>query len=111
MSIPEPLIQPDRGQDAIAIHLVNTASFDDFAKGLSGPQRATLAAQKFKGGGYETAIVPEGEGWFAVGGVANAEVARQTLGPDTVDGIAPRESWQAWWREQVQRKRTHAPWT
>ncbi|MDA0227859.1 MAG: Rieske 2Fe-2S domain-containing protein [Proteobacteria bacterium] len=46
-----------------------------------------------------------------VGGLANAEVARQTQGPDTVDGIAPRESWQAWWREQVQRKRTHAPWT
>ncbi|RIV83194.1 leucyl aminopeptidase family protein [Aurantiacibacter xanthus] len=73
MSITEPLIQPDRGQDAHTIHLVNTASFDDFAKRLSGPQRATLAAQKFKGGGYETAIVPEGDGWFAVGGVANPD--------------------------------------
>ena len=71
MSIAEPLIQPDRGQDAQAIYLVSTSSFEDFAKSLSGPQRATLAAQKFKGGGYETAIVPDGEGWFAVGGVAD----------------------------------------
>ncbi len=63
------LIQPDRGQDAIAIHLVDKDGFAAFAKGLSGPQRAALAAQKFTGGGYQTAIVPDGEGWFAVGGV------------------------------------------
>ncbi|KLE33810.1 leucyl aminopeptidase family protein [Aurantiacibacter luteus] len=73
MSRDTDLIQPDRGQDAIAIHLVNKDSFDAFAKGLSGPQRAALAAQKFNGGGYQVGIVPEGEGWFAVGGVANPD--------------------------------------
>ncbi len=73
MSIADNLIQPDRGQDAIAIHLVNKDSFEGFAKGLSGPQRAALAAQKFTGGGYQVAIVPDGEGWFAVGGVANPD--------------------------------------
>src|SRR5690606_4744153 len=36
---------------------------------LSGPQRAALAGQKFTGGGYQVGIVPDGEGWFAVGGV------------------------------------------
>lgn len=42
--------------------------------------------------------------------VARAEVARQTVGPDTVDGIAPADAWQAWWREQVRAKRAQATW-
>ena len=62
MSKKTDLIQIDRGQDAIAIHLVNKDGFEDWAKTLSAPQRAALAAQKFKGGGYETAIVPDGDG-------------------------------------------------
>jgi leucyl aminopeptidase len=63
------LIKPDKGQAAIAIHLVNKDGFEAFAKGLSGPQRAALAGQKFNGGGYQVGIVPDGEGWFVVGGV------------------------------------------
>ena len=66
------LIQPDRGQPAIAIHLVDKANLDDWLKRLSGPQRAALAGQKFDGSGFATAIVPDGDGWFAVGGVAKA---------------------------------------
>ncbi|WP_295632037.1 M17 family metallopeptidase [Novosphingobium sp.] len=65
------LIQPDRGQAAIAVHLVNKAGFADWLRALSAGQRAALAAQKFEGGSYETAIVPDGDGWFAVGGVAD----------------------------------------
>lgn len=65
------LIQPDRGQQAIALHLVDKATLPDFLKSLNGAQRSALAAQKFEGGGYEHAIVPEGDGWFAVAGVAN----------------------------------------
>ena len=45
------LIQPDRGQAAVPIHLVDKAGLDDFIKGLSAPQRAALAAQKFVGDG------------------------------------------------------------
>jgi leucyl aminopeptidase len=67
------LIQPDRGQEAIAIHLVNKEGFEAWAKTLSGPQRAALAAQKFDGGGYQVGIVPDGDGWFAVGGVADPD--------------------------------------
>ncbi|WFL78014.1 leucyl aminopeptidase family protein [Altererythrobacter arenosus] len=67
------LIQPDRGQDAIAIHLVNKDNFEGWAKKLSAGQRAALAAQKFDGSGYQVAIVPDGDGWFAVGGVANPD--------------------------------------
>lgn len=66
------LIQPDRGQSAIALHLVDKAGFAAWARDLSAGQRAALAAQKFEGGGFETAIVPDGDGWFAVGGVADA---------------------------------------
>ena len=73
MSIANDLIAPDRGQDAISIHLVSKDGFEGFAKGLSGPQRAALAGQRFTGGGYEVGIVPDKEGWFAVGGVANPE--------------------------------------
>lgn len=65
------LIQPDRGQDAISIHLVARDGFEAWAKQLSNGQRSALEAQKFEGGGYQTAIVPDGDGWFAVGGVAN----------------------------------------
>ncbi|MEQ8772475.1 MAG: leucyl aminopeptidase family protein, partial [Erythrobacter sp.] len=67
------LIQPDRGQDAIPIHLVNKDGFEDFAKTLSAGQRASLAGQKFDGSGYQVGIVPDGDGFFAVGGVANTE--------------------------------------
>ncbi|GAA0284926.1 leucyl aminopeptidase family protein [Alteraurantiacibacter aestuarii] len=77
MSIKTDLIQPDRGQDAIAIHLVTKDGFEAFARKLSGPQRAALTAQRFTGGGYEMAIVPggtkDGPGWFVVSGVANTE--------------------------------------
>ncbi len=65
------LIQPDRGQEAVSIHLVNKEGFEAWAKALSAPQRAALKAQKFEGGGYQTAIVPDGDKWFAVGGVAD----------------------------------------
>jgi leucyl aminopeptidase len=71
MSDRDDLIQPDRGQEAIAIHLVNKDGYADWAKTLSGPQRAALAGQKFDGSGYQVGIVPDGDGWFAVGGVAD----------------------------------------
>ncbi|MEO0032486.1 MAG: hypothetical protein RIS94_2244 [Pseudomonadota bacterium] len=67
------LIQPDRGQKATLLHLVDKATVAEWLKGLNAGQRASLAAQKFEGGGYETAIVPDGDEWFAVAGVANVD--------------------------------------
>lgn len=43
-------------------------------------------------------------------GVADAALAPQMAGPDTVDGIAPAGTWPTWWKEQVQAKRAGAPW-
>ena len=71
MSKPVELIQPDRGQPAVAVHLVNKDTFAAWAKPLTIGQRAALEAQKFDGGGYQAGIVPDGDGWFAVGGVAD----------------------------------------
>ena len=67
------LLVPDRGQPARPIHLVDKEGFPEWLKGLSAPQRAALAAQKFEGGGFEHAIIPDGDGWFVVAGVADAE--------------------------------------
>jgi len=43
-------------------------------------------------------------------GMAQADVAAQRVGPDTVDGIAPTDGWQDWWQAAVQHKRDGAPW-
>lgn len=67
------LIQPDRGQYAIAIHLVTKDGYTGFAKGLSEGQRASLAAQKFEGSAGQVGIVPDGNGWYAIAGVAKPD--------------------------------------
>jgi phenylpropionate dioxygenase-like ring-hydroxylating dioxygenase large terminal subunit len=43
--------------------------------------------------------------------VADAALAAQMAGPDTVDGIAPAGTWAEWWRQQARLKRERAPWT
>lgn len=43
-------------------------------------------------------------------GVADASLAGQMRGPDTVDGIAPAGEWSTWWLQRVQDKRDGAPW-
>lgn len=67
------LIQPDRGQKAVPIHLVDKAGLAEWLRTLGEGARAVLAAQKFEGRAGEVAIVPEGAGWFAVGGVGEGE--------------------------------------
>ena len=44
-----PLLQPDRGQDARAIHLVDEKSFEDWAKSRPAEDRALLSAHRFDG--------------------------------------------------------------
>ena len=71
MNASPPLIQPDRGQEAIAIHLLDKAGFANWGKRLSAGQRAALTGQRFEGAVNQVGIVPDGDGWFAVGGVAD----------------------------------------
>ncbi|MEL7446859.1 MAG: leucyl aminopeptidase family protein [Pseudomonadota bacterium] len=70
------LIQPDRGQSAIPIHLVAKESLESWVKSLTSGQRAALAAQKFEGAAGQVGIVPDGDDWFAVGGVASPDSLR-----------------------------------
>jgi leucyl aminopeptidase len=72
MSDKNALIQPDRGQKAIAIHLVDKDGLEHFLKERTAAQRAALEAQKFAADGYDHAIFPDGEGWSVAAGVANA---------------------------------------
>jgi leucyl aminopeptidase len=67
----DPLIQPDRGQHAIAIHLVGKDELEDFLKGRTATQRATLAAHKFKGDAGAWAIIPDADGWSVAAGVSD----------------------------------------
>jgi hypothetical protein len=43
-------------------------------------------------------------------GLAQPDIAAQRIGPDTVDGIAPAQDWQTWWRHAVDSKRAGSPW-
>ncbi|MCX7675866.1 MAG: leucyl aminopeptidase family protein, partial [Alteraurantiacibacter sp.] len=71
MSDKDDLIQPDRGQDAVAIHLVTKDSLPEFVRALGEPQRALVAAQKFTGAAGQIAVLNDakGEGWFVLAGV------------------------------------------
>lgn len=72
MSDKNALIQPDRGQKAVAIHLVDKEGLEAFRKGLTAAQRAALDANRFAAAGHDFAVIPDGEGWAVVSGVANA---------------------------------------
>ncbi len=67
------LLQPDKGQPATTLQLVDKKGFEDWLKGQPERVRQAAQAQGFKGDGFQLAILPgEKEGWFAALGVANA---------------------------------------
>ena len=68
------LLQPDRGGPARAIHLVDKASFSDWAKKQSAARRAFLDAARFEGKtGFQHWILPgsRDDDWEVVSTVAN----------------------------------------
>ena len=69
------LIQPDKGQDARTIHLVDKKSHDEWLKGRSPRERAHLAAIDFKPDAYAHAILPgdDPDKWSVVTTVADVE--------------------------------------
>jgi leucyl aminopeptidase len=66
------LIQPDRGQPATPVHLVDKPGLEAFVRDLPPAQRTALAAQKFEAECFAHAILPDGDGWSVVAGVADA---------------------------------------
>lgn len=70
------MIQPDKGQAAHTIHLVNDAGYADWLKARSARDRATLAAARFKPDAFAFAILP-GDGdddWSVVSGLGKGSV-------------------------------------
>ena len=68
------LLQADRGGPAHLIHLVDKASFADWAKKQSAARRTLLEASRFEGKtGFQFAILPASQGheWEVVSTVAN----------------------------------------
>ena len=70
-----PLLQPDRGSTAHAIHLVDKASFAGWVKKQSPARRMLVEAARFEGKtGFQFLVLPTGQGqeWDVVSTVANA---------------------------------------
>ncbi|WP_411341132.1 leucyl aminopeptidase family protein [Sphingopyxis sp. J-6] len=69
------MIQPDQGQDARAIHLVDKKGYDGWLKDRSARERAHLAAVGFKPDAFVHAILPgdDPERWGVVTTVADVE--------------------------------------
>ena len=68
------LLQPDRGQTATPLQLVDRKTFDNWLGSQPERSRQAAQAQGFKGDGYQLAILPgEREGWSAALGVANVD--------------------------------------
>jgi leucyl aminopeptidase len=74
MSDLAPLLQPDRGQPAVTLHLTDKQGFEAWLKTQPARVRSAVAAQGFKGEGFQLAILPgERDDWSAVLGVADRE--------------------------------------
>lgn len=68
------LLQPDKGQAARALHLVDKKGFDAWLSNQPERVRQAVAASGFKAEGYQFALLPgeKADDWFAALGVANA---------------------------------------
>lgn len=68
------LIQPDTGQDAHTIHIVDAQGYADWLSAQPEQVRTLLAAQGFRPAAYAHAVLPgeRGEDWAVVAAVADA---------------------------------------
>jgi leucyl aminopeptidase len=69
----ETLLQPDKGQPATALHLIDKTSLDAWLAGQPERVRQAVRAQGFKGGDAQLAILPgeKAHDWSAMVGIAN----------------------------------------
>ncbi|MDZ7587974.1 MAG: leucyl aminopeptidase family protein [Parasphingorhabdus sp.] len=66
------LVVPDKGQDARNILLIDSAGFADWLAGQPVAQRALVRASKFAGAADSFVLLPAGEDFAVIAGVANA---------------------------------------
>ena len=66
------LLQPDKGQPAASLQLVDKKGFESWLKALPEKARRAAEAQGFKGEVHQLAVLPgERDEWIAALGVAN----------------------------------------
>jgi len=75
----EALLQPDRGEAAIAIRPVAAAAAEAFRAGLSGAARAAAEGAGFAGKEDEALVLPGDDGWFLALGTGDGACHRWTL--------------------------------
>ncbi len=102
------LVQPDRGQPARTIHLIDAKGFDAWLAAQPPRHRVAAAAQKLGGAAFSSAILPGDapEDWSVVSVVANVEklgpwcLAKlaETLpeGSYRVEGVEPGKAIYGW---------------
>lgn len=75
MTIYSELVQPDKGQAARRIHIIDAQNFDSWLLRQPERHRAAVAAQKFTPKTYSSAILPgeKADEWSVVTAVANHE--------------------------------------
>ncbi|MBB4097367.1 leucyl aminopeptidase family protein [Sphingomonas kyeonggiensis] len=108
MSDPNTLVQPDKGQSARTIHVIDAKGFDAWLAAQPPRHRTAAAAQKLTPSAYSSAILPGdgAEDWSVVSVVANAEklspwcLAKlaETLpeGSYRVEGVEPGKAIHGW---------------
>lgn len=108
MTDPNTLVQPDRGQAARTIHLIDAKGYDAWLAAQPPRHRAAVAAQKLSGSAMSSAILPGDapEDWAVVSVVANVEkltpwcLAKlaETLpeGSYRVEGVEPGKAIYGW---------------
>jgi len=68
------LLQPDKGQSAISLVLVDKKGFEGWLSGQQPRVRGAVAAQGFRGDGFQIAYLPgERDRWSALLGVADVD--------------------------------------
>src|SRR3569833_2764557 len=68
------LLLPDKSEPATPLHLVDMKGFEPWLKGQPERVRQAVAAQGFRGDGYQLAILPGDKAdWSALVGVANVD--------------------------------------
>ncbi|MEA3048942.1 MAG: leucyl aminopeptidase [Sphingomonadales bacterium] len=115
------LLQPDKGEPATLLRLVDKKGFEDWLKRQPARVRQAASAQGFKAEGYQLAILPgeRADDWSAALGVANVDAlspwclakAAESLpeGRYRVDGRSPGPAALGWLLGQYGFERYKAP--
>ncbi|WP_380787385.1 leucyl aminopeptidase family protein [Sphingomonas sp. R86521] len=81
------LLQPDHGQPAHAIHIVDAAGFDAWLAQQTPSVRQSVAGQRFVGKPGSVAIVATDDGWYVVAAIESGPWALAKLAETLPEGV------------------------